>query len=47
MRSTRAKRSGWATFGIVVAVALAVAGLALVALTVLFVVGMSNYGSNK
>ena len=47
MTSVRPKRSGWATFGIVVAVLLAVAGLAFVGLIVLFVVGMGNYGSNK
>jgi len=40
-------RSPWRTVGIVVAVLLAVLGLALGAIVVLFVVGMSQYGSNK
>jgi hypothetical protein len=40
-------RSGWAVFGIVLAVVLALAGLVVVGAVVLFFVGMSHYGSNK
>ena len=47
MTSVRAKRSGWAVFGFVLALILAVAGLAFVGLIILFVIGMGNYGSNK
>jgi hypothetical protein len=43
----RPARSGWAVFGIVLAVVLALAGLMVVGVVVLFFVGMSHYGSNK
>lgn len=40
-------RSAWKTFGIVLAVIVAVAGLALVAVLVFFLSAMATYGSNK
>ncbi len=40
-------RSAWAVFGIVVAVVMMIAGLAVIGALVLFFVGMSHYGSNK
>ncbi|WP_377266829.1 hypothetical protein [Peterkaempfera sp. SMS 1(5)a] len=43
----RPARSGWAVFGIVLAVVSALAGLAVVGAVVLLFVGMSHYGSNK
>ncbi|WP_037571188.1 hypothetical protein [Phaeacidiphilus oryzae] len=43
----RRPRSGWAVFGVVVAVLLVLAGLALVAFYVLLIVGLSQWGSNK
>lgn len=38
---------GWRIFGIVLAVVVAIVGLAFVAAAVLFVVAMNSYGSNK
>ncbi|MFF3563302.1 hypothetical protein ACFYXS_24965 [Streptomyces sp. NPDC002574] len=43
----RARRSPWAVVGIVLAVVLGIAGLAVVAAFVLFSVALSNWGSNK
>ncbi|WP_157876066.1 hypothetical protein [Peterkaempfera griseoplana] len=43
----RSAPSGWAVFGIVLAVVFALAGLALVGVLVLVFVGLNNYGSNK
>jgi hypothetical protein len=40
-------RSVWTVIGITLAVLLAIGGLAVVGTMVLFVVGMSHYGSNK
>lgn len=52
MRSSRSRQmNGYeravSVFGIVVAVALAVVGLSIAGLAVLFVVGMSQWGNNK
>ncbi len=41
------KTDYWRIFGIVLFVVIGIAGLAFVAVTILFVVAMSNYGSNK
>jgi hypothetical protein len=41
------RRSGWQILGFVLAGALAVVGLVVLALGVLFVAGMSSWGSNK
>ena len=38
---------GWKIFGTVIAVVLAVGGLAAVAVIVLFVLAMNSWGSNK
>lgn len=38
---------GWKIFGTVVAVVLAVGGLAAIAVVVLFVLAMNSWGSNK
>jgi hypothetical protein len=43
--STRSRR--WSTAGIVVAVLLGIAGLAILASAVIFVVGLNQWGSNK
>ncbi|MFJ4844368.1 MULTISPECIES: hypothetical protein [unclassified Streptomyces] len=43
----RPRRSPWATAGIVLAVVLTVAGLAVLGLFVLASVALSNWGSNK
>jgi hypothetical protein len=43
----RPARSALQILGIVLAVALAVAGLVAITLLVLFVIAMSQYGSNK
>lgn len=40
-------RAGWSTVGVVLAVIIFILGLALLAGAVLFVVGISNWGSNK
>lgn len=40
-------RSAWSIFGLVVAIVVAIAGLALVGAFIIFVIAMSNYGSNK
>ena len=45
-RTTGAGR-GWKIFGTVLAVVLAVGGLAAIALVVLFVLAMNSWGSNK
>jgi len=45
--STRRPRGGWSTAGIVLAVVIGILGLVVVAGAVLFVVGLSNWGSNK
>lgn len=37
----------WRVFGIVLMVVIGLAGLAFVAVTILFVVAFSSYGSNK
>jgi hypothetical protein len=41
------ERSIWTVIGITLAVLLTIGGLAVVGTMVLFVVGMSHYGSNK
>jgi hypothetical protein len=41
------RRSWWQVAGVVLAVVLAIAGLAAIGLLVLFVVAMNNMGSNK
>ncbi|MCK7622295.1 hypothetical protein MUU72_04005 [Streptomyces sp. RS10V-4] len=46
-RGGRARRSGWAVFGIVLAVVLALCGLVAVGLAVLMVVGLNQWGSTK
>jgi hypothetical protein len=45
--STRSPRGGWSTAGIVLAIVLGILGLAVLGAAVLFVVGLSNWGSNK
>jgi hypothetical protein len=44
---TRKPHSFWSDLGVALAVGMVLAGLVLVGLAVLFVVGMNNYGSNK
>jgi hypothetical protein len=39
--------NGWSTLGIATAVAIALFGLVVLAVIVVFVAGMSSYGSNK
>lgn len=39
--------SAWTAFGIVVAVLMALAGLSVLGVAVVFWIGMSNYGNNK
>jgi hypothetical protein len=46
-RAARPQRPVWAIIGIILAVVLAIGGLAIVGLMVVVVVGMSHYGSNK
>jgi hypothetical protein len=46
-RSGRPRRGPWAIAGAVVGIVLIVAGIATVGLFVLFLIAMSNYGSNK
>ncbi len=46
-RHTGAGNSVWRTVGIVLAVLVALGGLAVVGFIVLFVVAMNSYGSNK
>ena len=41
------ERSIWTVIGITLAVLMTIGGLAVVGTMVLFVVGMSHYGSNK
>ncbi|KUL46063.1 hypothetical protein ADL22_11160 [Streptomyces sp. NRRL F-4489] len=43
----RARRSGWAIFGIVLAVVLALCGLLAVGFAVFLVVGLNNWASTK
>lgn len=40
-------RNGWRTFGIVVAVIVALLGVAALAVVVLFVIAINSWGSNK
>jgi hypothetical protein len=42
---TRSRR--WGTVGIVLAVLLGIAGLAVLAFAVVFIVGLNQWGSNK
>ena len=46
-RPARPQRSAWAVIGTVLAVLLTIGGLAFIALFVLVVVAMNNFGSNK
>ncbi|HZU57960.1 MAG TPA: hypothetical protein VFA06_18950 [Actinocrinis sp.] len=46
-RPTSGYERAWTVFGIVVAVLMALAGLSVAAVAVVFWIGMSHYGSNK
>ncbi len=46
-RSGRPRRSPWAIAGLVVGITLAVLGVAVVGLLVVFLIGLSQWGSNK
>ncbi|MDR2988038.1 MAG: hypothetical protein LBV34_24690 [Nocardiopsaceae bacterium] len=46
-RSARSGRTAWSVLGITVAVILVIGGLAFAGAIVVFVVGMSQFGSNK
>jgi len=46
-RPGRSGRTVWSVLGIAVAVVLVIGGLAFAGAIVVFVVGMSHYGSNK
>jgi hypothetical protein len=45
--AARRSRSGWRTFGLVLAVIVAIAGLALLAVILFFYAAFNDYGSNK
>jgi hypothetical protein len=46
-RPVRPGRTVWSALGIAVAVILVIGGLAFAGVIVVFVIGMSHYGSNK
>jgi hypothetical protein len=47
MRDGKRPRTWWGIAGITTGVVLAIAGLVVVGIFVVFVVGLSTYGSNK
>jgi hypothetical protein len=46
-RARQRYRYAWVTLAVIVAVLFAIGGLVIVGMLVIFVVGMSHYGSNK